>query len=359
MAQDQLRDVVGRMVDAGESEEDIAAVIQRMSAPAPTEKPWYQRSPDDLQSVQRLRSAGMGGMIDGAASGGMVTGAPTAVGKAVQQFAPGVSNAIRGGAERLYGGLLKAKDATIERFPSVVRDLLDAGAPISQSGRAKVIAGLRRVGDQKEALLQGADQRAMVPRETLRRGLDDSLDAAISSSDSPVTDMNRLAKIERDLIPDDPGVLPSHADRIKSKLQNEASRGFLAAKMGTKVSDTAAKAKMAVSNEAKLALEAIEPKLGPVNAAYASGKGQALALRDAIKRGDKHNVIGLSDLLGASLGTALGGPGGGAAGVALMKILNHPNTGSRIAIGMDRASRVPHLDQASKSALLALLSEQE
>jgi hypothetical protein len=42
-----------------------------------------------------------------------------------------------------------------------------------------------------------------------------------------------------------------------------------------------------------------------------------------------------------------------------MKILNHPNTGSRVAIGLDRAGRVPHLDQATKTALLALLSEQE
>jgi hypothetical protein len=298
-------------------------------------------------------------MSEGAMGGGLSSAAPTMVGKAVQQFAPGVTKALKGGAERLYGGLLKAKDATMERFPNVVQDLLAARAPISQGGRRRVVEGLRKIGDEKQTLLNAADQRAMVPRATLRRGLDDALDAAISHSDAPVKDMEKLAKLERELIPDELGVLPSRADRIKSKLQSEASRGFLGAKTGAKVSDTAARAKMAVSDEAKQALEAIEPKLKGVNAAYGSGKGMALALRDAMKRADKHSVIGMSDLIGAGVGGAVGGPGGGAAGVALMKLLNNPNTGSRIGIGLNEAARIPHLDQATKAAMLALLSEQE
>jgi hypothetical protein len=317
--------------------------------------------PEDknARTERQLREMGYGQAIDGILGGGVSSAAPTAVGKAVQQFAPGVSKALKGGAERLYGGLLKAKDSTIERFPTVVQDLLKARAPISQGGRAKVITGLKKVGAEKNALLQGADERAMVPREALRGGLDDSLDAAIANSETPVKDMGKLAKMEKELIPDEPGILPSRADRIKTKLQTEAQRGYLGNKTGAKVTDTAANAKMNVAGRAKGALEAIEPKLGPVNAAYASGKGQSIALRDALKRTEKHSPIGISDLLGAGVGTVAGGPIGGALGVGAMKALNHPNTGSRAAIYMNDAGRIPHLDQAMKAALLALLAEQE
>ena len=362
---DQLQDIVGRMVAAGESEADIAAVIRQMSAPEPQPalSPAEQLYEDAAKSkgfaTDPSRREAFGRMSDGVMGGGVVTAAPTAVGAAVQQFAPGVSRALKGGAERVYGGLLKVKDATLERFPNVVQDLLKARAPISQGGRAKVIAGLRRVGAEKDALLKGADERAMVPRETFRRGLDGSLDDAIKHSDTPVKDMGRLAKIEKELIPDEPGVLPSRADKIKTKLQSEADRGFRGAKLGVKTSDTTARAKMAVSGEAKQALEAIEPRLQGVNAAYGSGKGQAQALREALKRTDKHSVIGLNDLIGAGVGSAMGGPAGGAAGWLLTKILGNANTGSRVAIGMNELSRIPHLDQAAKAAILALGQDQD
>jgi hypothetical protein len=279
------------------------------------------------------------------------------VGKAVQQFAPGVTNALRAGAQRMYGGLLKAKDATIERFPNVVQDLLAARAPITQGGRRKVIEGLRRIGDEKQTLLNAADQRAMVPRATLRAGLDDTLDSVINASEAPVKEMSKLAKIERELIPDELGVLPSRADKIKSKLQAESDRAYRGMKMGTRTSDTTAKAKTAVADRAKKAIEYIEPKMAGVNARYASGKGQAEALRDALKRTDKHSMIGVSDLIGGVLGTGAGGVPGGMAGVAAMRAATNPNIGSRIAIGVNELSKIPTIDQATKAALLALLQE--
>lgn len=325
------------------------------------EKPWYKRTIDDVPELKDMLDQNplMRKTADSVMSGGLSTAAPTMVGQAVQHLAPGVSSAIRGGAERLYGGLLKAKDATIERFPTVVQDLIQARVPISHGGRAKVVGGLKKIGAEKDALLKGADARAMVPRETFRRGLDESLDHAISNSESPVKDLGRLAKIEKELIPDEPGVLPSRADKIKSKLQAESDRGFRATKTGVKVNDTAARAKMAVSHEAKQALEAIEPKLKGVNAAYASGKGQAQALRETLKRTDKHSVIGMNDLIGAGVGSAVGGPLGGGAGVALTKILGNANAGSRVAIGMNEISKIPHLDQVTKAALLAALREEQ
>jgi hypothetical protein len=347
---DQLRDIVGRMVAAGESEDDIAAVIQRLSASeaAPTQTPLERME-------QRLTDDGYGSVVAGMRGGGLSSATPTMVGQAAQHFAPGVSRALKSGAEKMYGGLLKAKDATIERFPTVVRDLIDSGAAIAQGGRRKVIEGLRRVGDEKQALLNAADKRASIPRESMRRGLDDVLDKAIESSDTPVKDMNKLAQVERDLIPDSPGVAPSHADKLKSKMQAESDRAFRQMKMGTRVTDIGARARTGVARSTKEALEAVEPKLTDVNARYASGKGQAEALREALKRADKHSVVGMSDLLGGTLGAAMG-PAGIPAGVAAMRLFNNPNIGSRVAIGIDRAARIPRIDELSKAALLALLS---
>lgn len=296
--------------------------------------------------------------VEGLMGGGASSASPTMIGKAVQQFAPGVSAALKGGAERMYGGLLKAKDATIERFPNVVKDLLAARVPITHGGRRRVVEGLRKIGGEKQTLLDAADQRAMVPRETLRAGLDDVLDDAIRTSEAPVKDLGKLAKIERDLIPDEPGVLPSRADKIKSKLQAESDRSYRQMKIGTRVSDTTAKAKTAVADRAKRAVETIEPRMEGVNARYASGKGQAEGLREALKRTDKHNVVGLSDLLGGLLGSATAGVPGGMAGVATMRALGNPNIGSRVAIGVNELGKIPNLDQATKAALLALLQEQ-
>lgn len=319
------------------------------------EKPWYKRGLDDLQTVRDLRSAGMGGMIDGAMSGGISSAAPAAMG-AAQLLAPPVASTIKRGAERMYSGLLKAKDATMERFPNVVKDLIKSGAPISQGGRASTIARLKSIGNEKGALLQAADARAMVPRATLRSGLDDVLDDVIKTSESPVKDMGKLAKIERDLIPDELGVLPSRTDKIKTKLQSEANRGFRQTKIGTRVNDLPMRAKMKVAGRAQQAVEAIEPKMADVNARYGSNKGQAEALREALKRTEKHGVIGMNDLIGGTLGLA-GGPAGVPAGVAAMRVLTNPNVGSRLAIALDRVGKTPQLDQATRLAMMALLSD--
>lgn len=274
-----------------------------------------------------------------------------------------VGGLLKAGGRRLYSGLLKAKDATLERFPNVVEDLMSNRRVISQPSRRRVIGDMQRIGTQKGQLLAGADQRAMVPRSVLREGLDDSLNEAMRSSEAPVKDMNTLAKMERDLLPDEMGVSPSRVDKIKTKLGSEADRGFRQTKMGTRVNDLKMRAKMNVSGRAKNALETIEPKLKDVNAAYASDKGQSAALRDALKRSDKHSMVTMSDMIGATVGGtggAIGGGGVGAApgaalGVALTRALTNPRVGSGIAIGMNEASKVP---SAQAMRLLDLLMSQ-
>jgi hypothetical protein len=330
----------------------IEAKVKELTAPkgrdiAPDVQQLYESMPY-LKKVE-----------EGILGGGAVTAAPTIVGQAAQQFAPAVSATLRKGAERLYGGLLKAKDTTIERFPNVVRDLVAARVPISHSGRRRVVQDLRRIGSEKQTLLTEADKRAMVPRATLREGLDDVLEGAIQNSDAPVKDLNKLAKIERELIPDELGVLPSRADRIKSKLQSESDRALRQMRMGTRVSDTTARAKTSVANRAKEAVEAIEPRMKDVNARYASGKGQAEALRETLKRTDKHSLVGMSDVLGGVAGATSAGPLGIPAGIAIMRLLNNPRTGSHVALMLGRMANVPQIDQASKMALLALMSGRE
>jgi hypothetical protein len=352
---DKGREVTFEWHGQGEPTDADMEEVFAAAGDEPAEKPWYKRGIDDLQAVRDLREAGFGQSIDGAMSGGLSSAAPAAMG-AAKLLSPNVSSVIKRGAERMYGGLLKAKDATVERFPNVVKDLLASGTPISKGGRASTISRLKSIGTEKGALLQAADARAMVPRATLRSGLDDVLDDVIKTSEAPVKDMGKLAKIERDLIPDELGVLPSRADKIKTKLNSESDRALRQMKMGTRVSDTTARAKTGVALKAKQAVEAIEPKMADVNARYGSNKGQAEALREALKRTEKHGAIGMNDLIGGTLGLA-GGPAGVPAGVAAMRVLTNPNMGSRIAIGLDRVAKTPQLDQATRLAMMALLSD--
>lgn len=363
---DQLVDHVKRMQAEGVPEADIIAFVHQFDTPVTPAVSHGAAPKSSTNPVDKLYDDALGGqgsdagrrfmhqMTDGVMGGGLSSAAPTAIGAAVQEFAPGVSKLLKGGAERMYSGLLKAKDATVERFPNVVKDLIASGTTISQGGRAKTISTLKSIGGEKNALLKAADERAMVPRETLRSGLDNVLDDAIKTSDAPVKDMGKLARIERDLIPDEPGVLPSRADKIKTKLQSESDRAYRAMKIGTKVNDTTAKAKTGIALRAKEAVEAIEPGMKDVNARYASNKGQAEALREALKRTDKHGVIGINDLIGGTLGLA-GGPAGVPMGVAAMRLATNPRIGSNLAIGVDRLSRIPNLDQATKAAMIAML----
>ena len=283
----------------------------------------------------------------------------------------GIGRGVMGGlsktGRKLYTSLLKPKDAVVESFPGVVDDLLKDRRLITQGGRAKAVAEQKAVGVEKGALLRRVDATGRtIPRETLRSGLDDVLTDAMATSARPAKDLGTLAKIEKELIPDEALLTPSRADAIKSQLQTEAARGYRQTKMGNRLTDTPMKARMAVAGKAKTAVEDAaqglttpgKKTLQDVNARYGSLKGQSKALRDATKREGNTSLIGMRDLIGAGVGGGLGAAGGPAGmsagaltGTAIMRLLAQPGTGSAVAIGANELSKIPY------SQLLRLLEQ--
>lgn len=275
------------------------------------------------------------------------------------QLAGGVAGkGLAAGGRRLYSGLLKAKDATVQSFPTVVQDLIADARPITQGARRKVVEGMRRIGGEKGRVLAAADAEGKtVSRETLRSGLDDILQDVIAKSEQPGADMKSLAKIEREFIPDEPTVSVSRADAIKSSLQNKAQRGYRQQAMGTRVSDTPMRARQAIAAKAQQAVEEAAP-VAELNKQYARHKGESIALRDALKREGNNNLIGgakdLWALAGAGAGyAASGGDTERATQLGLIaRLLATPSTGSRAAILADRIGN----SQAIQTALRGLLA---
>jgi hypothetical protein len=97
-----------------------------------------------------------------------------------------------------------------------------------------------------------------------------------------------------------------------------------------------------------------------------NAKTQALAgVKEAVERrtGQQSNLspIPMRHLISAGLGGSVGAIGGTDKGMetfAASELLSNPSTGSRIAIGMNRASGAPW-NQAVRAALLALLASRE
>lgn len=269
----------------------------------------------------------------------------------------GATRVLSGVGKRMYGGLLKAKDEVLEQFPNVVDDLLKNRRVIAKGSRQSAVSEMKSLFAQKRQILAAADSSGVtIPREKLRSSLDDELDLAISTSDSPAKDMDKLSKIERDFVPDETDLLPSRVDAIKSKLQGKSNRSLLQIKKGNRVSDTGARAKIALSKRAQQAVEDVAPDVAPLNAGYASEKGQARALKDALNRESSNGYVGMRELLAGLVGGTSFGTEGALAATAAMRMATHPYTGSAMAIGANELSKLP-LAQVMRAHQAALQSQ--
>lgn len=167
---DQLRDVVTRMVEAGESEADIAAVIQRLSTaqpdpPAPPSKSWGERATDALPTVGGMAGGLLGGSkaspigmalaaVGGAGGeawkqvadsirGDFSDVPPTIAGRLKKIGAEGVTQGGLEGAGRVVGGVLQPVAKTLYGLA-----LRPSKALMRDAGGGKLIQGLRRIVDQ-------------------------------------------------------------------------------------------------------------------------------------------------------------------------------------------------------------------
>ena len=161
----------------------------------------------------------------------------------------GVSGVLSAGARRLYGGLLKPKDALLAKSPNVVDDLMKDRRLITEGGKRAIAGEMREVGAEKGAILAAADAAGKtVDPQSIVRSLDTVLDDVMESAPFPSKDVKTLAGIEKTFTKNNrtPMTL-TRADKLKTALQSRADRGCRQVKTGTRINDTEMKGELALA----------------------------------------------------------------------------------------------------------------
>jgi len=366
---DQLREIVSRMVAAGESEADIAAVIQRLSATEPPKRP---ETMSDLMDAA-LQSKGItrtpearemsNRMAEGAAGGGIVTAAPA--------VAMEGGKIIQGLARRLYGGLLKPKQALKDSFgdaKQIATTLLEERAPISRGGLEKV-AG--RMKDSRTAAMglvrdaEAAGTQGVVAKDVLGEFKPVVSELRKRVDIGQANELGQVGARGRRILATTArtgGDIPlTKAQALKETAQEASSGAYRAMERGGQKQLSADDLlDTAVARGLKQGIERKVPGVQVQNARTQKLLGGTRALEDAVEREANNNMLGggrdWAALLAGITGTAAGSPIGGAMAAGGMRALATPSTGSRIAIGMNEASKLG-LDDAVQRALLVALSQ--
>lgn len=365
---DQLRDIVSRMVAAGESEENIALVIRQMSSTAQPDRPESPQSSSD-QMKTRLQANGVNPqiastLVDGMAGGGVMSAAP-----GIAQAAPKM---IQGLARRLYGGLLKPKQGVKDSFGAadeIAGTLLQERAPISRGGLQKVTSRMRQSRADAMRMVADAEQQGMqgvIAKDVLSefapvvKELRKRVDIGQANQLGEVGQRGKriLATTRRT-----GGDIPlTKAQALKETAQDAASGAYRAMERGGQKQLSADDMlDAAVARGLKQGIERKVPGVGAQNARTQKLMGGTRALEDAIERESGNSVIGggrdWAAMMAGGAGAAVGGgPAGGITAGILMRLLATPSTGSRIAIGANELGRLP-IEEGAARSLLTLLGQ--
>lgn len=377
MPDEKIRGIVTRMVEAGESEADIAAVIQRYrSAPQPQPStadrlladnpaaPWNVRAglavARGIKSHPTTAGAIAGGIAGAALTGGasipasmLAAGGGGAVGAGAGRVAEragkgepievgdvartalvhGVGQAAGQGAgallakgagviaPKLLKGILRPSRRVQEDFGDVIGTGLRERVPV---GRSDVVRG-RVEGSAREAdgLIRQAEQA----------GAGNIPTSDVTQSFAPVSrilrerrqigkpdELDELVDRGAALAGEFPNGIPlSTAQTLKRRAQNDASQVFRAIDAGNPVKDTTAHLDRAVATGLRRALESRVPEVGPIN----RRTQELMGLQEAMEAAEARSggVTGMNPLNWV----------GGMA----------PYVGSNIAFGFNALSKAP------------------
>lgn len=364
---DQLQEIVSRMMAAGESEQDIAAVIQSFPAAVSNDEPAEPTSGTDqikadMQGKYGFTPRVTDWMVDGLSGGGVMTAAP-----AVQQG----GKMLQGVAKRLMGGLLKPKQAVKDSFgdaTEIAGALLENRAPISRGGVEKMTGRLKdsrntamqMVGEAEKAGMQGVVAKDVVSEfapvvKELRKRVD------IGQAD----ELGKVGERGKRILATTrhhAGDIPlTKAQALKETAQDASSGAYRAIERGTQKQLSADDLlDTAVARGMKQGIERKVPGVKAQNAQTQKLIGGTRALEDAVEREANNNMLGGMRDIGALIagigGTAVGGPVLGTAGAAILRGMATPSIGSRAAIGLNEASKLG-LDDAMQRALLVAMSQ--
>ena len=403
MAQpDELTAIVQRMIDAGESEENIATVIQHFqSQPAAVQGdpdlgmagPMGQATLENLKGIggylrQNLPSVGgmvgglMGG-IPGAAAGGalgaglhradevLLGGKPLpepmdaageVLGQGALQGALEGGGQLIGGALRMLGrgayraGLLPLTQVT-GKYGDVVKTGIENGIPASQGGLVKA-TNLRNVrkGAKDAAVAAAEAGGATTSTRTLLKdarssGIDDYIagQRRVGKADPTSGVASRFRSIKNEA---GPSMKPTDVEKFKQTLDDSTGGAWKKVRMKEPLSGTEAE-DIALSRAARAAQEANVPNYDALNKATFDAEGLRRAIARRMQGGAPNQ--GLEN---AVFGAAMAAGGGlpAAAGRAVML----PQVATQGGIALHSAGQAPEAySNALRAALAALFGGQQ
>lgn len=351
MAQDQIRDIVQRMVDAGESEENIARVIQRLSGEQPS--PPQSRTPTLDRVEGQLRDAGFGSVVEGMRGGGVMTAAPAAAaGQGIK--------VLHGLAKRLYGGLLKPSKATRQEFGDVVPGLLQRRRLITKGGADAAETAVEQSAKAADDMIANAPRPTQgVSANRVTSEFKDVLDAVKARVDAgvvPASELDKVAarvsRIRQTANASGGRIDPVRAQTLKRTSQDAAQGAYNQMQKGNaKMLSTDDLLDAATARGFKGGIEDVVPGIGAQNAKTQGLIGEARALTDAVGRTSNHLPFGsVSDL--AAMGAGGLHPLLGVAG----KVSTMAGPGSALALTLNEAGKLG-VDEAAARALMTLFNQ--
>lgn len=369
---DELTGIVQRMIDAGESEDNIAKVIKAYGnvAPVASHEPTQPSGPVTGSSL--LPTAGgiagsmaggpVGAAIGGAAgegyrqllnhateipgairdvaknlvqqpqatlSGfgqGAVEGAENAGMQGAGQAAADVAGravgaGLKAGAGRLYQSVLKPTIAARAQYPTLVQTALDAAIPVSKGGAEKAAGLVTRSKDAADALVANRENSVL---QRLPNG------AAIDPQEIYANAVSKAATKGQDLavgraafqkaagdagdqfLAENPEPLSLSATqqqiRTGDRFLNKAYRAAI--DRGDTVTSGDLAGRMGVNDAQRAALLNRVPGLAEQNANTQALQGVRKAVERRVGGLGNNSPVGMQHLINAGLGTAVGGVGG-------------------------------------------------
>ena len=358
------------MVAAGESEADIAAVIQRLSPKSvePATHP-AERLYEDAMRSKGLEPTDAGRQFFKQAHEGVMGGGMTGGLKVVGDKAVGLGGTL---AKRIYSGLLKPKQGLKDSFggaQEIAGTLLNERAPITRRGLEKVT---QRLGQSRETALgmvkaaEGAGTQGVVAKDVvsefapvvaeLRKRVD-------IGQASQLPQVGARGKAILKTTARSGGDIPlTKAQALKETAQDAASGAYRALEKGTQKQLSADDLlDAATAKGLRQGIERKVPGVGPQNARTQSLIGGRNALEDALERESNNlGVGGAKDTLAMMAGGGAYAAGAGPMAIPLAvgtRLMTTPSTGSMGAILLNEASKSGVLDAATRAALIAMMRE--
>lgn len=319
----------------------------------------------ELEQQTYARYPGLKQLVEGAAGGGLTTAAP--INAAIQQ-GPRV---IQGLARRLYGGLLKPKQALKDSFGDarqIAGTLLDERAPISRGGVEKMTGRLADSRNTAMGMVKSAEDagtQGVIAKDVLSEFAPVVKELRKRVDIGQASELGRVGQRGKRILATTArtgGDIPLTKAQALKETAQDASRGAYRAmeRGGQKQLSADDLLDTSVARGLKQGIERKVPGVQAQNARTQTLIGGKEALADAVEREANNNMIGGMRDIGALVagigGTAAGGPVMGAAGAGILRAMATPSVGSRVAIGINEASKLG-LDDAVQRALLVAMSQ--